>query len=48
MKTKFEAFLIYTTVMVFFIGVVVAAIYWEIYRWHSFQEAFHNNIGFWK
>jgi hypothetical protein len=27
---------------------VYSGIQWDIYRWHTFQETTHSNIGFWK
>lgn len=38
-----------TLLCVLLIIIVIAiGVKWDIYRWHTFQQVTHSNIGFWK
>lgn len=35
-------------IFIFVVALISLGVFIDIYKWHTFQEITHSNIGFWK
>lgn len=33
---------------IIFVALIFLAVWWDMYRWHSFQDVTNSDIGYWK
>lgn len=47
-KERAQVALIYIGIVAVIAAFIALGVWWDIARWHTFQEVTHSDIGFWK